>query len=151
MQIQKKNVVFYGGSGRGHGSWIKGYEKRSTCILRKPLSSRSTVISTTEHRSSKLCCIYEEPIVHPKKNNEKVNLGAVLCVNPDCIGRWHSYAIRSRDTNAAVNIMKTGLYKMITNDDHPSFSRKMKKEGALNKLFHGSTQFGELMSNFLSV
>ncbi|KAL4212580.1 hypothetical protein AB4K20DRAFT_1984600 [Rhizopus microsporus] len=42
------NVVFYGDFGRRHGLWIKGYEKRSTDILQKSLSSRSTVISTTK-------------------------------------------------------------------------------------------------------
>lgn len=51
----------------------------------------------------------------------------VLCVNPDCIGCQHAYTIRSRDTNASVNIMKTGLYKMITNNDHSSISQKIKK------------------------
>jgi hypothetical protein len=56
-----------------------------------------------------------------------------LCVNPDYIGGQHSYAIGSRDTNAAVNIIKT------------------EKEDALKKLFYGSAQFGKLMSNFLSV
>jgi hypothetical protein len=100
---------------------------------------------------SKLCCICDEPVVHPKKNNGKVNLGAVLYVNPGCIGRQNSYAIKSRDANAAMNILKIGLYKLITNDDHPSFSRKMKKEDASKKLFHGSAQFGKLMSDFLSV
>ena len=100
------NVVFYSDSGRENGSWIKGYEKRSTYILQKSLSSRPTVLSTTEYLSSKLCCICNEPFVHPKKNNGKVNLGAVLHVNPDCIGRQNSYAIKSRDTNAAVDILK---------------------------------------------
>ena len=100
------NVVFYGDFGRRHGLWIKGYEKRSTYILQKSLSSRPTVLSTTEYLSSKLCCICNEPFVHPKKNNGKVNLGAVLHVNPDCIGRQNSYAIKSRDTNAAVDILK---------------------------------------------
>ncbi|ORE11293.1 hypothetical protein BCV72DRAFT_301127 [Rhizopus microsporus var. microsporus] len=114
------------------------------------LQPLSTVISTTEYQSSKLCCICDEPIVHSKKSNGKVNFGAVLCANPDYIGRQHLYAIRSRDTNAGVDILKTGLYKMIKNDDHPSFSRKM-KEDAIKKLFHGSTQFGKLMSSFLSV
>jgi hypothetical protein len=32
----EKNTVFYGDSSRGHGSWIKGYEKRSTDILQVP-------------------------------------------------------------------------------------------------------------------
>ena len=73
-------------------------KKRSTDILQKSLSSRSTVLSTTEYRSSKLYCICDEPIVHPKKNNGKVN--------PDCIGHQNLYAIKSRDTNAAVNIHK---------------------------------------------
>ena len=31
----EKNVVFHGDSGRGYGSWIKGYEKRSTDTLQK--------------------------------------------------------------------------------------------------------------------
>ena len=118
-------------------------KKRSTDILQKSLSSRSTVLSTTEYRSSKLYCICDEPIVHPKKNNGKVN--------PDCIGHQNLYAIKSRDTNAAVNILKIGLYKMITKDNHPSFSRRMENEDASKKLFHGSTQFGKLTSDFLSV
>ncbi|CAO3675438.1 unnamed protein product [Rhizopus microsporus] len=65
----------------------------------------------------------------------KVNLGAVLWVNPDCIGRQYSYAIRSRDTNVAVIILKTELHKLITNDDHPSFSRKMNVENRSCILF----------------
>ncbi|KAI8335976.1 hypothetical protein BC941DRAFT_471939 [Chlamydoabsidia padenii] len=90
-------TVFYGDTGCGFGTKIKGRIKRSTERLQLHLKSKSDVISTKEYLSSKLCCFCDSPVKH-------------------------GFSLRGRDKNAAVNILKIALYKTAISGDYPAFS-----------------------------
>ncbi|KAI8097368.1 uncharacterized protein BX664DRAFT_326214 [Halteromyces radiatus] len=115
--------VFYGDAGRGHGSRIQGNMKRSTDKLQEALVNHRQVVSTSEYRSSKICSFCDAPIQPPNKRNGKANLGVITCINPDCISRKVCCPSRDRDANAGINILKIGLYRELTGEHHPSFTR----------------------------
>ncbi|SAM03797.1 hypothetical protein [Absidia glauca] len=117
-----KHVVFFGDAGRGYGSTIKGHIRRSPDKLLAHLKERTTVIATNEYLSSKLCCFCNTRVLHPNKPSGKQNLGVVNCINPDCYSRTSGCSSRSRDKNAAINMITIGLHKEITGMHHPTFS-----------------------------
>ncbi|KAI8344864.1 hypothetical protein BC941DRAFT_465068 [Chlamydoabsidia padenii] len=115
-------TIFYGDSGRGYGSRIKGHSKRSTERLQHGLKEMCDLISTKEYLASKLCCLCDSRVMHPQRRNGRANLGVVQCINPDCFERKHRVSLRSRENNAAVNILKIGMYQGATGGEYPAFS-----------------------------
>ncbi|KAI8328439.1 hypothetical protein BC941DRAFT_519276 [Chlamydoabsidia padenii] len=115
-------TVFYGDAGRGFGTRIKGHIKRSTERLQLHSKSKCDLISTSEYLSSKLCCLCDSPVQYPKRRNGHINLGVVQYINPDCFGRKHGFSLRGHDKNAAVNILKIGLYRAVIQNNYPAFS-----------------------------
>ncbi|KAI8330646.1 hypothetical protein BC941DRAFT_475509 [Chlamydoabsidia padenii] len=111
-------MVFYGDAGRGFGTRIKGHIKKSTKRLQLHLKSKCDVISTSECLSLKLCCLCNNPVQHPKQRTGRV----VQHINPGCFGRKHGFSLHGRDKNAAVNILKIGLYKAVIQNNYPAFS-----------------------------
>ncbi|KAI8328568.1 hypothetical protein BC941DRAFT_519206 [Chlamydoabsidia padenii] len=133
---KQDTFIFYGDAGRGFGSRIKGSDKRSTQSLQHNLKHLCTLIGTNEYLS-KWCCFCDSRLQHPQKANNKTNLGIVYCINKDCFSRQQDYSTRGRDNNAAINILKTGLYKEITLMDYPVFSNRPKTKtsaAAINTL-----------------
>lgn len=92
---------FYGDAGRGKNSRLKRFLRRGHLSLLQTFQQRSSIYITNEFRISKLCCLCHQPTVHPPKQTGKPNLGIVICINPDCIGRKFGCIARSRDANAA--------------------------------------------------
>ncbi|KAI8342841.1 hypothetical protein BC941DRAFT_499197 [Chlamydoabsidia padenii] len=116
-KITAPTTIHNGDDGRGFGSKIHGQERRSTDRLQMALYSKSNtkLINTNEYLSSKLCCLCDSRVQHPKRRNGRANLGVVHCINPDCFGRKHGYSLRGRDANAAINIIKIGIHLAATN------------------------------------
>jgi hypothetical protein len=115
--------VFYGNAGRGFGSIIKGHTYRSTDKIQASLQARCRPLQTDEYLPSRLCCFCDQRVVHPGRKNERTNTGAVTCINSNCFSRKNGFASRGRDLNAAVNILKIGLYLQATGNSYPAFSR----------------------------
>ncbi|KAI8339571.1 hypothetical protein BC941DRAFT_349884 [Chlamydoabsidia padenii] len=141
--------MFYGDAGQGHGSRIKGYQRRSTAKLQQFLEEKATVHETNECLTSKLCCLCDSRVVHPlRRDSTKLNSGIVVCINSDCIGRKNGFASRGRDQNAAINILKKGIYKMAINIDYPAFTPSSVTAKILFKyLFGGNNSWKENMGH----
>ncbi|KAI8081668.1 uncharacterized protein BX664DRAFT_198309 [Halteromyces radiatus] len=121
----QKLHYFYGKAGRGRNSRIGGFLRRGHGPLLQALGQHSSIFHTDEFRTTKLCCRCHEPIYHPKKANGKLNLGTVICQNPDCKGRQAGMIAESRDTNASMNMIITGLWQQVTGKLPPSFRRSI--------------------------
>ncbi|KAI8330326.1 hypothetical protein BC941DRAFT_440858, partial [Chlamydoabsidia padenii] len=78
-KITAPTTIYYGDAGRGFGSRIHGQERRSTDRLQMALYSKSNtkLIDTNEYLSSKLCCLCDSRVQHPKRRNGRANLGVV--------------------------------------------------------------------------
>ncbi|KAI8333984.1 hypothetical protein BC941DRAFT_473212 [Chlamydoabsidia padenii] len=120
---QVKPVVIYGDSGQGHGSRIEEYQLQNTTKLQHSVKEKAKVYETNEYLTSKLCCLCDSRVVHPRRRNStKLNSEIVVCINSNCIGRKNGFASRGRDQHAAINILKKEIYKMATNIDYPAFT-----------------------------
>ncbi|KAI8097644.1 uncharacterized protein BX664DRAFT_326896 [Halteromyces radiatus] len=117
---------FYGAAGRGTGSRIKGFLRRSHIDVIATIEQQSKVFITDEYRTTKLCCLCHHVVNHPRKQSGKLNLGTVICVNPECIGKKFGCIARSRDANASMNMIMSGLqqelYGSMPSPFHRSFS-----------------------------
>ncbi|KAI8329737.1 hypothetical protein BC941DRAFT_476107 [Chlamydoabsidia padenii] len=147
---QVKPVVFYGDAGQGHGSRIKGYQRRSTTKLQQSLKEKATVHETNKYLTSKLGCLCNSRVAHlRRRDSTKLNSGIMVCINSDCIG----FSLRGRDQNAAINILKKGIYKMATNIDYPVFTSSSATTATAQILFKyligGDNSWKENMSHYL--
>ncbi|KAI8328632.1 hypothetical protein BC941DRAFT_444561, partial [Chlamydoabsidia padenii] len=72
-------TIYYGDAGRGFGSRIHGQKRRSTDRLQMALYSKlhTKLIDTNKYLSSKLCCLCDSRVQHPKRRNGRSNLGVI--------------------------------------------------------------------------
>lgn len=117
-----KFVYYYGHAGRGTNSRIKGFLRRGHTGLIKSLGENSDVYITNEYLTTKLCCLCHQPTTHPPKQNGKTNLGTVICTNPKCNGKRYGCIARSRDANAAMNRIVTGVHQQYLGSPPAAFS-----------------------------
>jgi hypothetical protein len=128
-----ETLVFYGNAGQGHGSRIKGHDRRNTNKMQECLKRTSTMVSTNEYLSSKLCCLCDSRMVHSERKKGGTNLGVVVCIKRQCPGWKNGFAARGRDQNAAINIAKIGLYEKVMNTPYPSFSPTLQPQQQLQQ------------------
>jgi hypothetical protein len=134
---------YYGDAGRGTQSRMKGFLRRGHSSIIETLAQESDVFITDEYRTTKLCCLCNQPVSHPKKQDGKKNLGTVICVNPGCIGKRYGCIARSRDANASMNRILSGIFQQLLGSAPSAFSRSLSPAFIeINKILQ------ELMSPF---
>jgi len=94
----------------GYGNWSRDTQMKG-CLptmnkgLRRLICKKYDTVSINEYNTSKKCCKCKENLINYKdKKNKKVHR-LLVCSSDECVTLKKPIAYRSRDINAALNIM----------------------------------------------
>ncbi|KAK3823171.1 MAG: hypothetical protein J3Q66DRAFT_331003 [Benniella sp.] len=120
-------VIAYGAAGTGIGSRIGGSLRWGGHWLRLGLLRLNTVVALTDEYNTTRMCIFcyhrmqeatSTRLVGTELKTRTVH-GSMCCHNPDCEAVRCGYAMRPRDSNAAVGILLSAMTIMLRPPDQP--------------------------------
>jgi len=120
-------IIAYGAAGTGVGSRIGGSLRWGGPWLRLGLLQLDMVVVLTDEYNTTRMCIYCHHRMEEAKSTRLVGAetktrtthGSMCCLNPKCEAVKKGYAMRPRDSNAAVGILLSAMTTMLRPPDQP--------------------------------
>jgi len=121
------SIIAYGAAGTGVGSRIGGNLRWGGNWLRRLLLQLDMVVVLTDEYNTTRMCVYCHHRMEEAKSTRLVGAetktrstrGSMCCLNPDCQAVKKGYAMRPRDSNAAVGILLSAMTIMLRPPDQP--------------------------------
>lgn len=119
----------------GYGNWSPSSQMRGCAPslqkgLRKVIHRRFDTVTVDEYKTSRLCCLCHQPLVHPRVTsvdaigNPKVTQCHRLQTCPECVRCENKTVFWSRDVNSAVNLRNLTRAWLDTHQRIPAFARR---------------------------